>query len=1300
MSGAAPPAPHTSLNEPPSSVWHFLSLLLLGIIPIAVNLLLAVFGASLHFQETYILLACMGFFTLAYLLNGPIEEGVWAGYVNFAVLMTWLCLGLPAAIGAVVGGLVMALAIRLRLSRFLNLTPFRSEDQLRQSAERLLMCGGGLGAAAGVYALSGGSLPLSHLNVSGILALGAALLASLSATQVIGLLLSSRQEELTSLMRRNQRRMVAELSLLVLVVCMPLILYGAGELVFVLVLFAVATQAIRYQQIRASAQASTHLYDQSAELVQKLALINRSAQNAMFNFDPQQAMKIACQTAMDVTYADGVAIFLLNREQDVLTLEESIGLSNNSGPDIRKQYPPRRYDDGAYIVTDIHKTNHEPLDVMAQQADFESFVEMPLRSGQLTLGCLAVYHKTPRIYTGGDLDLLEIVSNQVATALDNAQLVRVLEMYTFETTNLVYLSNISNSSMELSKVTADIAQVMRQMMAMDWVMIMLLDKNSERMRVLAVDGDEDNTAATAYLTPFPEFAQINGRPLVAHRDSSTLSEPLQKFIEAHNLTSIALAPMIAHQMILGAVVLGKRSVYETNERDEQLLQTAANQIATQLYNTLLYNKTYDALKQQLEQLAVIERIVQDISSSRDSTEIIRDVFEAAVKTTQADMVALALLTDADDFWTVIQHYQDGVRVETTTTRQRIDEGVIGEVLKQGEFILTEDNSRLPYYVTSPPYEYHSSLAVPLTKDDRIAGVLNVESRHLDFFTPEQADFLKSLGGHAIISIENARLLEELQYQIEALTNLRELSLNLSSAVDTSSVAKAVLKTALSILHGQHAAIFNYSINGDRLSLLASIESGELAARKPLETDILRQVARRAATTGKTQAVEDITEEKGYILPPVINYPSLITVPIKRGNQVNEVLCVVFAERQFFENRDLNTLALLAGQAGGHLENAILHEQIRAGSDRMKAILDSTRDGVILLDGEARLVEVNPSAQRLLNMNLSDHLSERMVSVLLRSAESDDRRYAGYTREELESLMRLERFDPESITRREFEQETVKGEKIFIEETGSPVLGENNRASGRLLVLRDVTEAKLLEAYRDEITKMAVHDLRGPLGSIINAIKLTSSSLKNPSQLETAHKTLGLALDSANKLMDLVNSILDIAKLETRQPVLELAPVQIGGLVQNAYQALSLSAQKANVKIEFIIPPDTPSVNIDEDKIRRVFINLLDNALRFTPTNGLIQVIIKPEPEQSRILVQIADSGRGIPPEARERIFAKYEQVENNEPLRGSKGSGLGLTFCKLVIEAHGQHIWVEDNSPLSGACFAFTLPTSPLPIAS
>jgi signal transduction histidine kinase len=160
--------------------------------------------------------------------------------------------------------------------------------------------------------------------------------------------------------------------------------------------------------------------------------------------------------------------------------------------------------------------------------------------------------------------------------------------------------------------------------------------------------------------------------------------------------------------------------------------------------------------------------------------------------------------------------------------------------------------------------------------------------------------------------------------------------------------------------------------------------------------------------------------------------------------------------------------------------------------------------------------------------------------------------------------------------------------------------------------------------------------------------------------------------------------------------LNLAVVSVADIVDATISKFSANIRDAGVTVTQDVPPNTPAVNVDADIIHRVMMNLLGNAIRFTPSGGEIRFIATPDEARRVVTVRVVDTGPGIPPNEVERIFEKFRQVEGSVPQRGHKGSGVGLSFCKTAIEAHNQKIWVEQDGPLSGACFAFTLPYATL----
>ncbi len=1257
------------------------------LLPIAM-IMLAGLGLALSNPDMtsfIVWVACLFLFTLSDVLTGRLKEGAWAGYMNLAVMVAWLTIGSVPALALILFGVGITALVRLYSAP-------SPQDTMFDALGRTAISAAGLLVGLVIYSQLGGQLPLRRVDSSNILLLVAAVLGGFATTQLVGywLIANIGALDVKPLWLPEQRfQLLCELATLPAIVVLPLIAFHTGAVVFAIVIMLAGVNGAYLRLVSQTAKQNAMLYEQSRDLVRNLSVINQSVQSVLFNLNSEEALRAACQAAMTITQAQKAAILVLDADRKYLQLAEQVGLTDAHWRLVSKMPFNLDAGDTPRVVIDTETVKDDPaLAALSRAGNFRAFLEMPLRSGHVVLGYLTVYHDQSYTYRESEIDLLETLANQVTAALDNAQLLRALELYAFEMTQLVHLSRISASSLDLEKLVANIPDNLRHMMSASHVTIALLQN--------AVIYLLETASATPIQDPtqlqFPEFQSLVENTAARRHtfdSEDVVSEGLAHYMEQQGLASLILVPIMANTSLLGVILLGSDEPHIFTDREWQLIETATNQIAAQISNARTYSTTQAALNRRLEQLSVIEDIVRQIAASVDLNQIISLVLDAAIHSTQADIGVLAMLTDADEFWIIGHQYVNGVLNKHYLRRPK-DQGVIGEVARTGEATIVADNSAVPYYVTSFPGTYRSSLGVPLVKDDVVSGVLLVESTEKDFFSEDQASFLKNLAGHTVISIDNASLLETLRYQLVTLISLRELSLHLSTAVNTSEVAAAVLATGIVIFRAQDAAIFRYDSKDDSLTILSNLWGDEARHTDP-ETHLLQQVAQQAAHSGDLVRVENLALDAAYTLTDSVSYRAMTAAPIKRGGQVHEVLCLAFTEPQSFEESEVNTMHLLASQAAGHLENATLHEQIRDNNDRMQAILDSTRDGVILLDREGRLTEANPSAQQLLGINLSEHIGDHFATLLLKEIDAGESEHSVYSREEATALARLLRLDPERITSRQFERR-LPNRVIYIEEIGSPVLDEHNQIAGRLLTLRDITEQKLLEAYRDDITQMAVHDLRAPMASMINALGLTLESLEEADGDSSSAFTVSLALTSARSLMNLVDTMLDIAKLERRALPLKRTHASLAQLIQGATTTLASSIQKASVTVDIQVAPNLPMVNVDTDKIQRVLVNLVDNATRYTPTGGQILISAELLEKRKRILIRVADSGPGIPPEDQLRIFEKFTQIASRDPLRGHKGSGLGLTFCKLVIEAHGERLWVEQTSPLPGACFAFTLP--------
>lgn len=182
----------------------------------------------------------------------------------------------------------------------------------------------------------------------------------------------------------------------------------------------------------------------------------------------------------------------------------------------------------------------------------------------------------------------------------------------------------------------------------------------------------------------------------------------------------------------------------------------------------------------------------------------------------------------------------------------------------------------------------------------------------------------------------------------------------------------------------------------------------------------------------------------------------------------------------------------------------------------------------------------------------------------------------------------------------------------------------------------------------------------------------------------------LALSGAHSLLGMINDLLDVGKIEAGQMVLERSPIDLSTVAHAAVDQVRALARAKRIRLIEDLPSDLGTVAADEEKVRRVLVNLLGNAIKFTPEKG--EVAVEARRQGEAILVLVRDTGEGIPEEHRERIFEKFGQVETRQSGR-TMSTGLGLTFCKMVVEAHGGRIWVESELQ-KGSTLSFVIPLS------
>ncbi len=249
----------------------------------------------------------------------------------------------------------------------------------------------------------------------------------------------------------------------------------------------------------------------------------------------------------------------------------------------------------------------------------------------------------------------------------------------------------------------------------------------------------------------------------------------------------------------------------------------------------------------------------------------------------------------------------------------------------------------------------------------------------------------------------------------------------------------------------------------------------------------------------------------------------------------------------------------------------------------------------------------------------------------------------------------------------------------------------SRQQGQLDSLIDQKEGLIkIERARTEMSDLIIHDLRNPLNLIHGAIQMLEMML--PADTLTDNQELiNIATTASNRMQRLIDSLLDTSRMESGDFELQYDTVSISLVVQDVINQMRIALQKRGIDITLNLSDDLPIIYADEARIVRTIANLVDNAIKFMPDGGKlqIQVVSQTAVTTPHLLISITDTGPGIPESARKHIFARFSQTDGKYK---HHGYGLGLAFCRLAVEAHNGRIWAEDGDNGIGTRFNFTLP--------
>ncbi|HUH98087.1 MAG TPA: GAF domain-containing protein [Anaerolineales bacterium] len=675
-------------------------------------------------------------------------------------------------------------------------------------------------------------------------------------------------------------------------------------------------------------------------------------------------------------------------------------------------------------------------------------------------------------------------------------------------------------------------------------------------------------------------------------------------------------------------------------------------------------------------LELLIQVNREVAAALDLRTVLQRLLFAATQNVGGERGSIIVVDDSGKPIDATIIYGRTLREHTTQQlKETVDRGLAGWVIQHRKAVLVPDTSQDERWIRRADDAMDqsgakSAICVPLLARERLVGVLTLVHSVPNVFDLGHLELMQAIADQASIAVLNARLYTETLRQARVMTALADGAAAFSASLDVREVWQRVLNQTMQALQVETVAIG--LIEGPERSIVFRAATGQNAGnildrRIPGGQGLAGQVAR----DGRGLVISNVNEDKRYTdldRFSGIGTRALAVAPIQsQGITMGVLEAINPISSGGFDADALTVMTGIGSLAGTTIRNAQLFEQLQNAHQRYRELFEESIHPIFITGWDGKILEANREAVRLSDIPADD----------LRQMNID----------------RLHEINWK-VTGIEFENLRAGDESIYesvlhkAEAGGVPVEVHARRvqfedADSIQWTLRDITERKELDSLREDLTAMIYHDLRSPLANIVSSLDVLGSMI---GQDEAIRSVLRIAVHSTERIQRLVNSLLDINRLESGQTIATQKAVDPKELIELAVKDISPAVANRHQKLEVDIPEDLPNVWVDIDMMRRVMINLIENAIKFSLTEDMIEVGAKVDGANVRIWVK--DNGPGIPANAHDRIFEKFARLKGKDK---PGGLGIGLAFCRLAVQAHGGKIWVESEEG-KGSKFIFVLP--------
>ena len=993
-------------------------------------------------------------------------------------------------------------------------------------------------------------------------------------------------------------------------------------------------------------------------------------------------------------------------------------------------------------------------------------LSVPLMRENRAIGAIALWRMEARRFTDKQVALVNTFADQAAIAIENVRLFNeTKEALERQTATSEILRVISQSPTNVQPVFDAIAAAALRLCEASSTAVLTFDGKLMWLAALANVSPEE-AAAVRLRYPKPAGRETAGSRAILTGSTIIVPDVLEdpEFeSRARSFRSVVSVPLIREGSPIGAITVGRPEPGRFPDAQIALLQTFADQAVIAIENVRLFTEltqknraltqAHAQVSEALERQTATSEVLRVISSSpSDVQPVFETIVASAARLCSAESAAVYRF-DGEIVDFVVGYHFSPEALEAYHRRfpRPLRETDHLQRVLDGSVLNISDIEKDPHTTSGSGAVHrargvHSTVIVPMLREDRVIGAIGVSHRDVGAFTNERVELLKTFADQAVIAIENVRLFNETKEALEQQTATSEILRVISqSPTDVQPVLDAVAERALKLCDAAQSVIS--LVEGTNIRFTAGFGStrtyvGEVM---PLSRGL---VAGRAIIDRTTIHLDDlaaVSEDEypiGLQMQRSIGHHTLLAVPLMREDRAIGVITVWRMEVRPFTEKQISLVKTFADQAAIAIENVRLFTELESRTaeltrsvGELKALGEVGQAVSSTLDLETVLSTIVSRATQLAGMDggsiweydetreefylhATDRLPDELVEVLratpIRKGEGALGRLAitgepveihdiavepGYPTRLREIRIRsghrsvvavpllredhlLGALAVSRTTPGEFAPEVIALLKTFA--TQSALAIQNARLFREIEVKSRELEAA--SRHKSEFLANMSHELRTPLNAIIGFSEVLSERMFGELNEKQA-EYIGDILASGQHLLSLINDILDLSKIEAGRMELELSDFDLPSTIENTLILVRERAVRRGITLGRTVDERLGTIRADERKVKQVLLNLLSNALKFTPEGGRIDVRATVNDGVAEISVR--DTGVGIAPEEQEAVFEEFRQV--GTAAKKVEGTGLGLAISRKFIELHGGKIWVTSQVG-TGSIFAFTLP--------